>query len=401
MNASKKFDADTTWTAEIADWRNQVYVPEYPYGPGTTWNRQGVQSLVDEAKAYFEEVSGVDLPYNLSTHGPWVDRSWRNKLVEGREEMVAYAARFAGWLKKVAELPGFVRLIERTTSPRGMNSPYTELWLYSLFNRFPSPHAVERKYWKVLRRANQILEPYGLSVSYAGLAEALTGRNARRTGKAARVATEETVAQYTDYRFGERLNLIQARGLRDAVAAPAAVRHWAANRVEAGEFGSLREAMAHADRLVPDNSDGVELLLDLTTTVTVHGVDITVGWGEDGMPQELCRQRHTWRTYHGSAWYDRDPRSLAKEAIRAWRQREKLAATEAKLIGFLRGEEGFCPLVYRDDSYRSGNCQSGTEAWLRRQGWEDKPFIPAQWLIPHLDYGLVRNVAKAVFAAHH
>ena len=400
MNAnSTKYTADTTWNDEIADWRGQVYLPNYAWG-ARTWNRQGVQSLVDEAKAYFEEVTGVELPYNLSTHGPWVGRSWRSKLFEGREEMVSYAARFAGWLRKAAELPGLVRLMERTTSPRGMNSPYTELWLYSLFDRFPSPHAAERKYWKVLNRANQILAPYGISVSYAGLAEALTGRNARRTGKAARVAAEETVAQYTDYRFGERLNLIQARGLKDAVGAPVAVRYWAASRVVTGEFESLREAMAHADRLVKDNSDGVELLLDPTTTVIIHGVEVIDGWEKDGVRQKLCRQRHTNRTWHTQYYWD-DPRESARKALKAWRQREKLAAMEAELIGFLRGEEGFCPIVYRDDSCRAGNCQTGTEAWLRQQGWQDKPFIPAQWLIPHLDYGLVRNVAKVVFARHH
>lgn len=322
MNAnSTKYADDTTWIKEISDWRGQVFVPEYRYG-APTWNRQGVQGLVDEAKAHFEKVSGVSLPYNLSTHGPWVGYSWRNRLAEDKEEMVSYAARFAGWLKKAAELRGLVRLIARTTSTNGMNSPYTELDIYRLFDRFSSPHSAERKLWKVLHRANQILAPYGISVSYAGLAYAMSHGD-RRTGKSARRAAEATVSQYVHHRFGEQLGLIQARGLKDAVEAPEGVRHWAAQRVIEGEFESLREAMAHADRLVEDNSDGVELYLDPFTSETVHNVSVTTGWGHDGMIQELCRQEHTGRTYHAEnrgGWRNRTTRDCAKDALKAWKE---------------------------------------------------------------------------------
>jgi len=147
---------------------------------------------------------------------------------------------------------------------------------------------------------------------------------------------------------------------------------------------------------VPDDTDGVELMLDPETVVTIHGVQCTEGWSNGG-GQYLLRQVHTGRTYHAVRWLGVSSRDAVKEALRAWRRQAKLEREHADLVSFLCGDHGFCPLIRREESYRAGNCEAGTDSWLRQHGWENKQFIPAEWLIPHLDYNLVRNTAMVLY----
>jgi hypothetical protein len=74
-----------------------------------------------------------------------------------------------------------------------------------------------------------------------------------------------------------------------------------------------------------------------------------------------------------------------KEAIKAFEQR-RLAAKEAGL------PNNVTVLVYRQDSYEAGNCRPGTEDFLRRQGWENRRYVPAQWLLESHN-ALARNAA--------
>ena len=53
-------------------------------------------------------------------------------------------------------------------------------------------------------------------------------------------------------------------------------------------------------------------------------------------------------------------------------------------------------LVFMKDSFSAGNCQAGTEAFLKKNGWQKYWCIPANWLIPLRDRPEVMRVQKAV-----
>lgn len=549
---------------EAADWRRELNPKTWKSDWKPDWCRNGVEALIESARDYYSKTGHV-LPYNLATHGPWVGYpSGHHRLFEGdrygspsKEKMVEFAGRVAGWIRTVANFcPGIVWLLRNTCSSRGMGSPYTICSPYGLFRSFPSPHRAERKFRMVRQRANQILEPYGLRVSWRGMVKAMTGSR-KATGKMAFVAAAETINNYlSDYQgfTGSPVEiLIKARGVyflkqyenradRHCYASWAVARveagefsclgeafvamedrlvewdehnvvdigiarchadgrmveiplafnngqsvfirgkevvfshypeqawasfqaadlcrrkyaatvcpqdflylltvgekniyklvyeavkkwlrinfaglpikcfkgfriglvdfiiqQWAFDRIMSGEFRSFNEAIASSDRLVFDNTDRVELLLDPATTQVIHRVECTIGWGANKTSQFILRQGGTNRTFHVQiGWSQKadDPRSAVKKAIAAWHKQVVLERKEADLVAFLRGDRGFCPLIYRQESYRAGNCQSGTEAWVVRNGWSNRRFIPAEWLIPHLGETRVRNVAMVLY----
>jgi len=430
---------------EAVDWREELNPgPQLSMlSMGETFSRKGLQSMVEEAMGGFSEKSGMYyLPWNMAGAGaPWWSlphhknfaihggvRKWVEEVHPDNEHLkdfvknfemrcpqgpVEYAARFCGWLKVAGGKRGLAKALRATTTPNGMGSPYTTVNPFHILERWPSPHRAERQIWKVRKRANQILRPYGISVSWQALGQVIA-YGPKRVGKAAVWASAHTVCNYLlvygvvsfpsvekngrDERLNHakcRLVLEAAQGLADLEKYPLAVQRWAVQSI--GEFTSIREALRHADRLVKDSTDGVELYLDPASKEVLHGVSCILGWtGEipftGGGRMFLLRQEHTGRTFHESFWKG-TTKERVRGALRAWRQQKELERLDADLISFLRGDYGFCPLVYRQDSYRAGNCQPGTESWLNQLGWGNKEFIPAQWLISHLDYNLVRNVA--------
>ncbi len=574
---------------EAMDWRGNVYAGSTQPGWKPSWDRAGVEALVDSAKEYYEYKAGRELPYNLAIHGPWVSYPTKCSFWEGAEEMVGTAARMASWLKIIADenYVGLQRLFEKNLGRR--TSRRTNIcYIYKLLEAWNSPRTAENIFWKSYRRAWQILKPFGLAPSWKAVGDVMTSPNiSRRVGRMAFAIAARTINCY----LSDKSNLLQcpevvlmgssveilmkARGvalfkrfnreerlkyawwaitrieegefccLREAFAAmknrlvdwgdgtvvdlgrvkkhfgcmvevpvafpnsgwnsplfvfagqtilertpkvawqkfmaaeilrrrygqeevevrdlyprlsrneesdsthagvrravrrwlngklvrgshgnlplkcfrglkkfPASkqVRVWAFDRIietgsfdeygrnfKAGEFCNYEEAILSSGRLVPDSSDGVELLLDPKTSQIIHRVKCTVGWDKDGERQFLCQQLGTGRTYHvGINWCigANEPRKAVKEAIKAWRRQAKLEREQADLVAFLRGDHGFCPLIRREESYRAGNCQAGTASWLRQQGWENKQFIPAEWLISHLDYNLVRNTAMVLY----
>lgn len=425
LTASEVFEAE--------NWREELSVSQAP-----TVNKNGLSSIVEKAMDEYCHGKKMHLPWNMAwcDFPPWAYLPrWKNfrqsdplpegYFVRNREqfattgELLTYAARFGGWLKMLGWSYGAVRAIEATQANRGVCSPYTTVNLYRLFERWPSPHRLERQIWKVRERANQILRPYGLSVSWSALGQAMVQNSA--VGKVALWAAEETVKVYLSYydsRFEHcskrdlgqwRFFYLQlARGLREMKNHPEAVQRWAVSKCFDGAFETLREALAVSSRLRLDVTDGVGMYLD--TAEVIHGVEVVAGYtlkrrgvfgsllgsgfGENGRVY-LLRQIHTGRTYHAHG--SLSPKSAVREALAAWKWQRDLEKEEADLVGFLRGDRCYSPLVYRESSYQAGNCQPGTEAWLERMGWSGRMFIPGQWLISHLSDARVRGVALALF----
>jgi hypothetical protein len=398
--------------AEAMDWRANTYVGSKNPDWKDSWDRAGVEKLVNSAKEYYEYKTGKELPYNLAVHGPWVScpngyKLWEDDRFDSpsAEEMVGIAARMASWLKIIADdsLVGLQRIMEKNLG-YGMNASWTRISPYNFLNVWNSPHTAEKMFWKAYRRAWQILKPFGLAPSWEAVGQVMTASNVSHlVGKMAFAIAAKTVNQVLSFRINKNFSgnsiqiLVKARGVGEWLSQDDyTVLHWAVSRIEAGEFSCLREAVAQSGRLLPDDTDGVELMLDPETVVTIHGVQCTEGWNNGG-GQYLLQQVHTNRTYHYNMYWCETSRQAVKEALKAWRRQAKLEREQADLVSFLRGDYGFCPLIRREESYRAGNCQSGTAGWLQRQGWENKQFIPAEWLIPHLDYNLVRNTAMVLY----
>jgi hypothetical protein len=187
-----------------ADWFNITYQA----APPRTFDRPGLESLVECARGTAE--FAIPMPWNLATHGPAMGLPRERKILDcsynvgrGRDkrrvESVAdyYVETYARMAGFILELPGYPVLsafVRRTVSPNGMGSPYTSLDLWDLQSKYGSPGAAQRALIKVRRRANEILKPYGLTVSNAALAIALV--RDRRVGKAALRAAAGTLMQY-------------------------------------------------------------------------------------------------------------------------------------------------------------------------------------------------------------
>ena len=298
-----------------------------------SWNKEGLEALVSSAKKDFEAQTGVALPWNLEIWGPYVGfPRKRYHLIARRNEMVEDAARFAGWLRYVAEnhkrLPLVMKLIERTVSSRGMNSPRTHLDLWRLVERHPSPGRLEHILRKLKISANQILEPYGLKVSWRGIALALQWGD-RRTRRAAFFAAAETVTHVFRPRYqlrGRKEILPAACALKAAREQPQAVQNWLKEKVFINEpekdfeFADLRSALEAAKtRLVHDTTDGVELWLDTATEQKIcGGISVTNGWQNEEV-RNVFFVRYGERTFHSYAY---NARQAVKDAVAAWRQQD-------------------------------------------------------------------------------
>jgi len=395
-----------TWDACTG---NALY-ERIPYSE--TWSREGLEAMVESAMADFNKTIGVEsyhspLPWNLAK-GPWrhMPRTLggrtafhERKREEGDKEYVARAARFAGWLRKAAEFPRLVKAMSKIASSKGQNSPYTYVDLWDLAQATRSPGRADRQIAAVRAAANQHLAAYGLRVRWGEVARAVI-KHPTRINRAALKAAAATINAQVGHLCGTSFSgryidvLKKARGLAEALRAPVAHLAWAVEAVEAFKYVSLREAIPEAaEHLMLDRTDGVDLLIDPDSIIRKDGIYITRGWGVSSARAEVTYLvRGSGRTFHSSrswgGW-----QGAMEEALRAWAEQRRLEMKEVDLVSFLRGGSGFIPIVYRRDSYRAGNCQSGTESWVSGRGWGSRQWIPGHLLVPFLADTRVRNVA--------
>lgn len=367
--ASAQAEAEYGYT--FCRFKCRITGEKYLEGEGATIDWMHLSSLVHQAA----EDSGFDnLPWNLGNmvNANVAPGSYpRFASRAGAEEVVKKVQRFCGWLKAAADLPALRRVVKKTQSPHGMWSMRTVVHLWDFAERHPSPGKVERKLWKVRERAEAILSAFeGQKPSWASIAQALLVT--QQVGKAAVMAVAGTLS-------GDSFSMY-----RDA-------RQWLVDY--------------HLCK-VEDTSDGVEALREAEPRLTKAGIDVfriaipvmSRSGHQVGADFLFLVRSANGRTFH-SRWGGAN--EAMHEAIRAWKRQDELALANADLVTFLEGSAtGYCPLVIRSDSYSAGNCESGTESWLRERGWGDRKWIPAVWLVPHLDYGLVRNVAMNLYRRH-
>lgn len=356
---------------------------------GETWDRAGVHALVDGAAQEFARVTGHSLPENLSTHGCGSGAAWGKKhpraegvvrvidrpanrpfaeffgaSVEpaaarivhtaGYTDPVAEAARLAGFLRAAPQFPVLRELITRTTSVRGVNSPRTTLHLFKVAERW-SPGAAERQLRAVKARANEILSPAGLRVSWRALGDVLA-EGPRQVGKAAVCAAAGTLQGYgapLTYREGrktlaERMRTVSSVARQD----DGIMAHEAGPSVQVGD-----------------------ILVTPAWWVTARPFRRTKGWIATSARGETFHADWVQTSVWTGTGYASIPaeEAVAMEASRAFEKREK-AAEEARL------PSNVTVLVTRADSRKAGNCDPGTAEFIRRHGWESRWYIPAGWI---------------------
>lgn len=277
------------------------------------FSRIELEEIAEKAVAAAREAGYTNLPHNVLNLGPLSGECWAWK---GRTwaEGLPYR-RFAGWLRKLVEAhtPALDRLISRTASHKGIGSKHNHIDLWRLAERWGSPEAANRGVFMVRRRANEILGPFGLKVSYIGLAAGM--ESSRRIGKAAFVAAEQTARNRFRAVTGVSLNygprerfegLKAVRGWR-AMDAGKAAAAWIGCRVSQGEFSSIREAQAQvAERLIEREDDGIAVAVDRLSPVHIrHGLELRLVYSPYYCNGEgwLVVNPTTGETYH-AYWHN-------------------------------------------------------------------------------------------------
>lgn len=348
-----------------------------------TFDKPGLERIVQSAADKFKEIHGFSLPWNIAHCGILygLNKYKKHKVRDFRVNPIETTARFCGWLNVAVDDSVITHFIRKTQSVNGMWSPVTRCDLWKVAERHPSPGAFRKWILAVDRRSRQILKPYGLKPSWRALASvAETGP--RKVGKAAfRVAAKtcrqlfESTVNITAYflnslsdvevltRLSGVLPLIQLNDIEQELVF----------LTMAYTKKSIREAMDTMD-IVKDETDGVTMFFNrsLPLIANIHGVTIEGGVLENGNVHYLYRLGS--RSYHHYSPHD------IKVILRHWQQRRNLQ--EWAMRTFSKPDRTV--LVWVKDSITAGNCMAGTKSFMDKHGIT-KPFMPATELAKYAE----------------
>ncbi|HIP21558.1 MAG TPA: hypothetical protein EYG72_01180 [Candidatus Pacebacteria bacterium] len=112
------------------------------------------------------------------------------------------------------------------------------------------------------------------------------------------------------------------------------------------------------------------------------------------------KESFTGEVYQTSKWESPTFRKALESAVSAFSKRAVAKLSQQEVDDVVGPDKGV--LVFLQDSYAVGNCQSGTEAWIRDNGVTEK--VAPLWKIHEAaeksDNNLARNVVKAVAAEY-
>lgn len=336
----------------------------------------GLEKLAKAGMDAFEEKVGCSnvFPYNLirtsmsnsvGTVGP-VGRKFASD--EAGAEIERYA-RFGGWLKAAAGLPAVTKVTHKTQSGRGVNSPYTTMSLWEIVRKHPSPHKFEKQLWAVKRRAEKILAAYSGECHPSWYSIAYAVGKTRSVGKAAVIAVAANLA--SAQQLGGKFGYKEARAF-------------------------LTETRT-AQFPIEDTTDGVIARREVEPRLVKGGIEvfrirteseygtISLGWLVLGKG----------RSFHHH--YLENETDALKAALAAWHQQAKLDREVRDSFPELL-PNNMSILVFPADSrpHNAGNCVSGTDAWLERNGFSGCWYVPVKKLIPFSREERVMRVLKVV-----
>lgn len=392
---------------------------------GTRVRMVGLVKAAENAAAALTATTGASLPWNLNkTYKGWVD----HESITAADRKVEDWKRWTGFLNEVAghpkQYPLLVAFIKATQSGNGTGSPYTTCELRALVEKFSfSPGRLERVLRSVEWQCNRFLRGYGIQFSHKrdwdSMASVLSPRithtdtedgwgpqwcgDRDRSGfnpaKAGKKLAADILNEHLERISGQKLVgkpievLMRARGFRWILPKTThrkkqgypfpqeivewvhphsrQVVRWAVDRINAGEFAHLREAIHFSDRLVLDNRDGVELLIDPGQTRELHGFRVTPGyhlvsWGRSGRRQ-CVEMTHlvvgptgrAFRAQYGLAvrrdyaslrGSDPTSRGYIREAIYAWQKQDNANKLALKQFPHLRRTD--CTMLVTDRDFQ-------------------------------------------------
>jgi hypothetical protein len=157
--------------------------------PPRPWTLTRLRKMVRDAVQETPH-HGIDWPWNLENAGPWSPGK------PATPEIVREYKRMAGWIRNASDHPLCLRFLRKTQSGNGNGSPYTSACTWDIASAWQSPSQFGRWLFKVQRRANRILRPWGLCASWFAISQRI---QPQRPHKAAVIVAAMTL-QHTMFR---------------------------------------------------------------------------------------------------------------------------------------------------------------------------------------------------------
>lgn len=304
------------------------------------------------------------------------------------------ASRFAGFVKGLVNTKLWDRGIEPWHENYGFNSPRNRGYLLPLlWLKHQTPGALQSVCWKARSRASQILSGWGCQPCWADTVEVLA--HTRSPRRAAFIIAARTLVRG----FGNRLFWVP-KTYSQAVRCLAAFRGVPFGGKEMDQEAKMSFWHRVHGLDVESTSklvDGVETQVAAKAVISRFGVkvypavfDNATGW---------LFTHPEWGTFHCVGGMSSSPLKPGQWAIHsafyAFKRRKKLAREQEVLASAFQTHDRTY-IVFRDDSYASGNCMPGTSQFLKNLGWESHGCIPASWLLAHRENPFVGRVLKRI-----
>lgn len=302
----------------------------------------GRRALTSRARDQLAKL--VRLPENFYIPTPSVEPNARHL------ELIRIA-RLCGWVGALAEHPLLTKIMACSSGNRVNNA--LKIQDLPILAQRASPGRTEAFARKVIWRANAILAPYGLRVSYAAVWRSLVD-GSRRVGKAAIRAAGLTIAGFFDRLISWKDALIQGRGMAEFL------------RTIPKEYrkSMIRMGVVEATEWFRKRYNGKYLLGETTEK---FGVKFAKVLDSDYIFEKGILVTYKSREYffEGSLEYTSYRKLLAK-ARREWADQDY----KEELLMLLEGRHpDFSALVTIKDSMAMGYCEEGTLEWAQKHGF--------------------------------
>lgn len=134
----------------------------YPHGEGVKMVWGELEERLQDAIKEFEAAAGFSLPHNLGNlvHGGVTTRYPSKVSPQGAKVADKKVGSFCRFLAEAKNKSGVKRLIERCTSPRGMQSRWTRIDLWELHKSYPSVKDLEQRISLLREEASVLLSPF-------------------------------------------------------------------------------------------------------------------------------------------------------------------------------------------------------------------------------------------------
>ncbi|MBX2809413.1 MAG: hypothetical protein KTR20_12365 [Cellvibrionaceae bacterium] len=303
-------------------------------------------------KTFVDNVGQNPFPYNLlRRHIPAGGMLPHHKATKTLTE----AARFGGWLKAAASCPILTKVVLKTQSSKGVDSPHTKVDLWKLIKRFPSPHGFANRFLRVKKLANERLAPFikdkKQSVSTAAIVVALVSNTA--VGKAATIAVALHLQNY----------------------------------IEIISYKTARNRLVEINKCkLADNQLGQKIRREKKAVLECLGVQVYKCYKKTATAggKLFMEEGHIAKGYGRTHYSQRNrPDDALQQALTSWRFEDKIKKENPELMAFLSGEMGFSPIFYPGDCPWSGKDQGRKFRKIRRL--EGMKVIPAKLLVANIN----------------